>query len=96
MLRGGCLPGVRVSAQEGVCLEGGVCLGVGICLLPGGCLHSAWGGVHLAPRQTDTCENITFPQLLLRTVIIVFVANATLSQATYVSLRISIPYVQKE
>ena len=31
---------------------------------------SAWqGGVHTSPRgQTDTCENITFLQLLLRTV----------------------------
>ena len=28
------------------------------------------GGVHLPPvdRMTDACENITFPQLLLRTV----------------------------
>ena len=42
-----------VSAQEGVC--------------PGGCLS----GVYTSPpdRMTDVCENITFPQLLLRTVI---------------------------
>ena len=34
----------------------------------GGCLP---GGVHLPPpvdRMTDACENITFPQLLLRMV----------------------------
>ena len=35
---------------------------------------SAQGGVHLPPvdRMTDTCENITFPQLLLRTVTILW------------------------
>ena len=51
----GCLPG-------GVCVGGGVCLG-DVCL----------GGVHLPfpptlDRMTDACENITFPQLLLRRV----------------------------
>ena len=51
------LPGVCVPAG-GVCLPaGGVCPGGGwLCLL-----------VHLPP--VDTCENITFPQLLLRAVI---------------------------
>ena len=46
-----------VSAQGGV-LPGGVC--------PGGCLPDP----HPRPvdRMTDACENITFPQLLLRTV----------------------------
>ena len=42
-----------------VCL-GGVCIG-GVCL----------GGVHLPPWTeflTHACENITFPQLLFRTV----------------------------
>ena len=48
----------------GVC-PGSVCCG-GVC--PGG--MSAQGGLHPpVDRQTDTCENITFPQLLLRTVI---------------------------
>ena len=46
---------VRCSGHLG---GGGVPIGV-----------SAWGGVHLPHcGQTDTCENITFPQLLLRTV----------------------------
>ena len=53
----GCLP-TEVSAQEVVV----VC----VCL----------GGVHLPPLWTEflthACENITFPQLLLRTVIIGF------------------------
>ena len=57
---GVCLGG---GVQGGVCLEG-VCLGgvkVGVCL----------GGVHLHPWTeflTHAFENITFPQLLLRTV----------------------------
>ena len=45
----------EVSAQGCVCLLGGVCLPAGGCILP-------------LCGQTDTCENITFPQLLLRTV----------------------------
>ena len=53
-----------VSAQWGGCAQGDVCWGV----CPGGCLP---GGVHpLVDRMTGACENITFPQLLLRTVII--------------------------
>ena len=59
--KGGCLPG-RGCLPGG----GGVCPGVCVCF--GGCLPREctplWG-------QTDTCENITFPQLLLRTVITV-------------------------
>ena len=66
-----------VSAKEGVCLggclPGGVCLGGGVCLRGMsdvslvGCLP---GGVYFPPnRITDRCKNITFPQLLLRTVI---------------------------
>ena len=52
----GCLPG-------GVCL-GGICLG-SVYLGGGWCLPRA--GIHLCPvnRMTDTCENITFTQLLL-------------------------------
>ena len=39
---------------------------IGRVVCPGGGLPR---GVHLPPcGQTDTCENITFPQLLLRTV----------------------------
>ena len=39
------------------------------CLL-GGCLPRGGAGVHHHPTcgQTDACENVTFPQLLLRTV----------------------------
>ena len=61
--QGGCLPSI-VSAQGGVCLAG-VCLG-GVCLgwgaYPGGCTPPP------VDRMTDACENITFPQLLLRMV----------------------------
>ena len=55
----GCVPSAAVAVRGGgVCPEdvsrGG---------LP-------WGGVHPpVDRMTDACENITFPQLLLRTVI---------------------------
>ena len=58
--------GGRVSAQGGV-YPGGVSP-VGRCLPRG---VSAWQGVYTSSPcgQTDTCENITFPQLLLRTVI---------------------------
>ena len=52
--RGECLP-----ARGGVCLPGGSTQG-GVCPRRGG---GGWA-------YTDTCENITFPQLLLRTVII--------------------------
>ena len=62
---------VRCSGRllgGGVCPRGhGVCSGglPGLCLPGGECLPSALWGVH--PRgQTDTCENITFTQLLLR------------------------------
>ena len=58
----GCLPGGVSAGGGGVCL-GGVCPG-GVCL--GGCLPRECTP---PPRgQTDTCENITFPQLLLWTV----------------------------
>ena len=79
---GGCLPrglsALGVSAYMGVCL-GGVCL-VG-CLPRGMCLPGCvcLGGVCLVGctlpppppvnRMTDACKNITFPQLLLQTVI---------------------------
>ena len=73
--RGGCLNG-----RVGVCPGWGAFQG-SVC--PAGCLPgmggmSAWGvsawqgGVHLPPLWTEfltqTCENITFPQLRLRTV----------------------------
>ena len=73
----GCLP------RGGVCLEGvcprgmsaqGGCLARG-CLARGSVCPGevcAQGGVHLHPpvdRMTDACENITFAQLLLWTVI---------------------------
>ena len=62
----GCVPSAAV-AVSGVCVPRG-CLPVGGGL-PGG-VSDIGGGVHLPPvdRMTDTCENITFPQLLLRTV----------------------------
>ena len=59
-----------MSGRGGGAAQWGVC--------PGGL--SAWGclpggGVHL-PLWTDAYENITFPQLLLRTVIKLFVVQA--------------------
>ena len=63
---GSSLPGEclsrRVSAQEGVCPEV-VCLGGGVCL--GMYISLLW-----TEFLTHACENITFPQLRLRTVII--------------------------
>ena len=53
---GGSLPG-----RGDVCLAGKGCLPGGRCLPGRGCTPPPCG-------QTDTCENITFPQLLLRTV----------------------------
>ena len=64
-------------------MPGGVCWGSARGCLPEGCLPKGrclsgvsaqggvcQGGVHLAPvnRMIDRCENITFPQLRLRTV----------------------------
>ena len=62
----GCVcPGEEVFAQGRWCLPrgGGVCPGEGV---------PAQGDVHLplVDRMTDACANITFLQLLLRTVII--------------------------
>ena len=56
---GECLPGG--STQAVVC-PGGVSAKRGV--YPGG---SAQESVNLPRGQTDPCENITFPQLLLRT-----------------------------
>ena len=67
-LPGGCVSGQGVSAW-GCVWPGGVCLPRGLCLVMGVC-DSARGGVCTPAGQTDTCENITFPQLLLWTVII--------------------------
>ena len=41
------------------------------------------GGVHLPCGQTDTCKNITFPQLLLRTVKIILWVGEHKVYATY-------------
>ena len=71
LMGGGCLPS-GVSAWG--CLSGG-CLprrGRGVC--PGGvCLEVSAGGEGVHPLLwteflTHTCENITFPQLRLRTI----------------------------
>ena len=67
LIWGGEVSARGASAQGGVCL-GGVCLG-GRCL-PGG----VYLGGHTPPPLwteflTHACENITFPQLHLRTVI---------------------------
>ena len=69
---GGCLPSAAV-AVGGVggrgCLpgDGGVC--------PGGVFAQVHAGIHITPLWTEflthACENITFPQLRLRTVKIV-------------------------
>ena len=52
-----------MSGQQGGSAQGCVSAHGGVC--PGGV--SAWG-VYITPLWTDTYENITFPQLLLRTV----------------------------
>ena len=72
-----------VSAQGCVCLPhgGGVCLSggraAGVSACPGGCT------IPLPCGQIDTCENITFPQLLLRTVIIILTFNHNLNLLTH-------------
>ena len=68
--RGVCPGGV--SAQGGVC-PGGWCLpreGVCLACLPGGCLPRQTLPPLWTEFLTHACENITFPQLLLRTAII--------------------------
>ena len=59
---------ILCSGRQGVCVcVQGVSRSRGCVQVRGMCP----GGVHLSPpvdRMTDTCENITFPQLLLRTV----------------------------
>ena len=80
---GVCPDGV---STRGVSAWGGVCLGVsaqgrvstqGGCVCPGGCLP---GGEYTSPcGQTDTSENITFLQLLLRTV----TSNGTTGVTTF-------------
>ena len=66
----GCLPGgclLRGVCLPGGCLPKGVFAYVGVCLW-GMCLPG--GGCTPPPvnRITGRCKNITFPQLLLRTV----------------------------
>ena len=67
---------------------GRVEFGWGLCL-SGGCLPrevpAQEGGVHLPPvdRMRDACENITFPELLLRTVTINMSANAVPSKVDW-------------
>ena len=59
----GCVPSAAVAIFGG---GWGVCLGWGVCpgmCLPGGCVSALW-----TEFLTHACENITFPQLLLRTV----------------------------
>ena len=56
-----CLPARGMSAFQGVSTGGG-----GFVCLPGGCLTQF---------LTHACENITFPQFRLRTVIIKFFYN---------------------
>ena len=46
---------------------GAVCLPGGVFLL--GEVSAYQGGAHFPPGQTDTCEKVSFPELLLRTVI---------------------------
>ena len=61
--QGGCLPSGGVFPRKEGCLPRVVSAKGGVCLVR--C-------VHLPPavdRMTDTCENITFPQLLSQTVI---------------------------
>ena len=77
-LSGGCLSG-RCLSSGGLCLsrvQGGVCPGGVVCVClaggvcpPGGSVYPSmqWGR-HSHCGQTYTCKNITFPQLLLRTV----------------------------
>ena len=63
----GCVPSTAVAVSGGGCLPGG---GGVVCL--GGCLPRRGVHLHHPPtvgRMTDACGNITFPQLLLRTVI---------------------------
>ena len=62
--------GGAVLSAEGVSAWGG-CLPMEGCVCPEGrCLPR--GGVHLPPLLTEflthACENITFPELLLRTI----------------------------
>ena len=72
VLGGGVYPrgGVSACQGRGVC-PGGVCLLGGVWLPRGvsACRGRGGEGLYTSPcGQTDTCENITFPQLLLRTV----------------------------
>ena len=56
---------------RGLSAQGGICLGGRVSAQGVGCLPRGVprGGVQLPPvKQTDTCKNITFPQLLLRMV----------------------------
>ena len=69
---GGCLPGGHLPGRclpRGVCATG--CLPGGVC--PGGCLPQCMPGYTPRPLWTEffkhASENITFPQLRLRTVI---------------------------
>ena len=57
-LSGGCLPGREVSSQGCVCIP--ACTGQGGRCLP----QCMLGYIHPhVDRMTDTCENITLPQL---------------------------------
>ena len=72
---------VRCSGRFG----GGVCLPSGVSAQGGVCL----GGVHPPVNWiTDTCENITFPQLLLWTVGICNKGKAELPQLSGITTRL--------
>ena len=88
---GGVCPWGGVSAHGEGCLPrgGGVCLG-------GVCQRNA--GIHPPSKWTEflthACENITFPQLLLRAVIINFAGNIPhkMIQKCYCSYRFLVDY----
>ena len=65
----GCVP----SAAMAICGGGVVCPGGSA----GGCVSQLVMGQTPSCGQTDTCKNITFPQLLLRTVMI-YITNLNL------------------
>ena len=93
----GCLPGGCLPRG---CLPRG-CMPRGRWCLPGECLTrgvSGWG-VYTSPcGQTDTCKNITFPQLLLQMVkmpgyILMPIARYTVLKHPVHSLAPLLPYV---
>ena len=81
LVRGGVYPEGRSVWPAGGCLVGGVC--------PRGCVCPARGVCTLPRGQRDTCENVTFPQPLLRTLTSFYgfySRNADDSQDTWIGL----------